>query len=365
MKLTNPKISYILYIVYSEGGAERVVSMNYKVLDKKYNLKEKKISESLFRWILHSLTKEGYLERLAPGYYKLTEKGLFAVVNAVLTKGGSSPPPSNSTHKLLLPSQNIKDFYYGIRLHNVKIQVKVSQLPNPLTVDISNIKEATFSFQLFYKNDEPYLLIHIKDDIIGISPGEVLSKLINIIHKIFSILYTKYNIKIDPTEVWIKHQEWAYRFKYSKEFESVLEQLANYVTQIENFKLYIDKSQGYWEIETNDELWATFFYLNQFLIPLSYRNLVIAVNEILKAKPEELHQKIEELRALLFLIPIVKEFAEQIKTHLEVLNGIKNSFIEFNESLKKFNTLLEDFNHKRKSNLFNKIVNMFKNMFKR
>ena len=264
--------------------------------------------------------------------------------------GGTSPPPEPTPTRF-------KDYFLGIRLHNIKIEAKILRLPTPLTRDISIIKHDGWTAQLFIK-EQPFLLIHVALDIRGLSPAECLTKLNALLFEIMGILATKYKIYTDYREVNIKHWEWAYRFKFSPEAEEVLEQVKVLVAQFgDKFKVGWDKSAGIMELETNDDYWAVFFYLMPFMTILQYRQVMLILKQLLLAKPEELKQKVDELRGLLGLTEQVKkdieevkavtyEFATNLKLHMGVMKGMFGMMESQTEVFNEMRLLLKKLNEK-------------------
>jgi len=359
---------YILGIIHEESKEQgEVIRVNYKVLNSKYDLYKKGISYDSFRKYLSRLTKNGYLVRVKYGYYKLTEKGKLAVLDILLSQSGGTSPQSE-TPSSITTLQKLSEYYYGIRVHNIKAEVAVKFLSNPIPKEIKE----TFTVQFYTKKDDigTYALIHYNVDILAKTPAEALTKLMKYTNQIFTILYTKYKVAPLLDTFNIKHWEWAYQFKLSEGMEEILEQVKNMVLQFgDKFNVKWDKSLGIFELETNDDFWALFFFLSPFLQVIEFKQINLLYGLLFdKYKDiDEIKKHAKEINSLKeFIInsfytavvkqsQIMEEFAKQIKLHLgaiqglsggvNALNGLIMSFVEYlaenREFLKKLNEKLD------------------------
>ena len=298
---------------------DRRLMVSWKLLKYDFDM-----SQATFKRYLQRAIDAGYLIRARRGIYVMTEKGFFLVqgyefaitIAGYGTKslsGGISPQAAQAPPFKKLPSSSAKDLFLGIRLHNVKVQFKVMNWPSGmLTRDIRS--DPYFTIQIF--KDQNKILVHLKQDFKGISPSEVMMKLMKYILMTIERLYKEYGINVELGGWDIKHWEWAYQFNLRKipNFEGLKNTLA---VLGEHMRSYIDYSKGLLEIETNDDMWAMFFFLQPFLSVMTF-------DQVLQFQT------------------YMQAFETQIAKHLKTLDMIQDGFERFNMLLDRFMKVVGD-----------------------
>jgi len=303
---------------------DRRIMVSWKKLKPDFDM-----SFATFKRYLKRAMDMGYLIRARRGEYILTEKGFFLIqgyefaitvagYGSVSQSGGKSPQPATTPpiHKLLPSDYKASELFRGIRLHNVKVVFKVRTWNNGiLKKDISD--DPYFHIQPMRDGK---ILVHLKQEFVGRSPAEVLGKLGKYLFFVVQRLYEEYGINVELA--WdVKHWEWAYQFDLRKmpHFEGLKNMLA---VVGDHMKTYIDYSKGLLEIETNDDMWAMFFFLQPFLSVMTF-DQVLQFQRYMQAFETQIAKHLKAIDLIEEHVRLTYEFMKTVAEKMEKLEGGK------------------------------------------